>query len=830
MRPIPRDLLRAATIEVVAQDGPQPGTGFFVAPGLACTSASLVGELQRQADGHQLVPTAKPVQLFWRADGKRALRYTASVAAFLPDVDVALLHVDLDDHPCVYLDAAERHYGARQSFSCFGYPPGSESGELCLPEFIGLSHDKWRMRLDVPAPTDLSRFTGAALLNEQSGGVAGLVVGARAVDRAYLVRLTELRQYLVKFFSLEELDSLCAELGFRLDNLPNANQGLDQVALALIRRMDQEGPAAIQRLVELAEQSRSSLPPFQPSDAATIPADAPELSTAYTHVSAAFSERQAGGVDLAWLLDRPELTDLIGAQQRYHTARPGWVRALTADQRRMAGRCYPADVGPPEQCPYPGLRPFTDANAAHFHGREQEVTELLQRISDPTTRLLVITGASGSGKSSLARAGLLPEIRRLGQTMLAGDRALRLNDRPYTDLCAALGIAADLAVPPADAIRAVLAQAGRQRLLVLIDQFEELLYEPAEPSKLAAPTQQRSATGDERRRALELLRDLRRSPDLPVALMLVVRGEAVSLLSQWELAPSEALTHRMRRLSDNGLRQAIVAPAESLGVLVEPPLVERLVAQANPAANPLPLIQVALTILWDTMRGHQLTLANYEQRVGTLAEAIKRQADNILDQFTAADQRLARNMIIRLVDLREKDDDVRRPQRQDQLLTVGDRPAQARLILDRLVETNLLVSDSLRGIDWIELCHEALIADWPTLRDTWLGRSGAGDQPSLRDCELERRSWEYAVEAWRRSDHKRLETDEQAICRGLAWDAGCGQELGPVPGLAEYLGASEQERVKQQRRRWTLLFVLVAVFIIALFVVYIFFAPILPRW
>src|SRR4051794_770234 len=99
------DLLHKAMIEVAAVDGPQSGSGFFVAPGLALTSANLVGFLQQRDTELFLGPTQQLVTIHWRDT-----RYQARVDAFLPEVDLALLQVPLTDHPCVFIDSIRRDY------------------------------------------------------------------------------------------------------------------------------------------------------------------------------------------------------------------------------------------------------------------------------------------------------------------------------------------------------------------------------------------------------------------------------------------------------------------------------------------------------------------------------------------------------------------------------------------------------------------------------------------------------------------------------------------------------------------------------------------------
>lgn len=241
MRAKRSDLLVESTITLQSPDGPHTGTGILVAPGVALTSAALVAKLSRRGEDVVLVPTTHPITVRRHND---ETSYSAHLSTFLPDLDLALLTLPFADHPCVYLDAVSNNNRSKQHLHCFGYPPGDSSGQVCFPEVTGYRSVAGvrRLRLNVPSEVDLTLFTGAALLDEQSGGVCAIVIGAQPVDRVHMVLLTELREYLNRHFSRSDIERLCFDLGFSLDNVPNAPQsGLENLTLEVLRFVDQKG-------------------------------------------------------------------------------------------------------------------------------------------------------------------------------------------------------------------------------------------------------------------------------------------------------------------------------------------------------------------------------------------------------------------------------------------------------------------------------------------------------------------------------------------------------------------------------------------------------------
>ncbi|HMG22308.1 MAG TPA: TIR domain-containing protein, partial [Kofleriaceae bacterium] len=252
----------------------------------------------------------------------------------------------------------------------------------------------------------------------------------------------------------------------------------------------------------------------------------------------------------------------------------------------------------PEQlaCPYPGMRALGAADVGRFFGRDHEVDDLVGRL-DRGERAIYVIGPSGSGKSSLVQAGLLPVIdagsSRLGRTFVA--RTMRPGERPAERLAHALD--GDLATP----VKAVEAFVARhppaERALVFIDQLEELFT---------------MAAADQRQRFIEAVEALR--ANTPCCFVLALRADFYGALMDSKLWPQRTGLSRLdvAPLRGPALAEAITAPAMRAGVQLEARLRDRLVDDAAGEPGVLPLVQETLRMLWDKRRHRYLGLAAYE--------------------------------------------------------------------------------------------------------------------------------------------------------------------------------------------------------------------------
>jgi WD40 repeat protein len=450
-------------------------------------------------------------------------------------------------------------------------------------------------------------------------------------------------------------------------------------------------------------------------------------------------------------------------------------------------------------CPYPGMEPFGEADSRFFFGRDEEIEEVTQRLR--LHPLLVIIGPSGSGKSSLVFAGVLPALR--ASHHFGGGEWRVKTMRPGANPLATLDSLLDGA------------QQHAERTLLVIDQLEEMftLANQEESEAFQATLLERSA-----------------APNL--YMLLTVRIDFYNDLQNTALWP-RMQAHRLvvRPLDDRGLRQAIVRPAEQVGVYVEAALVERLVADAAFEPGMLPLVQETLVLLWDRVERRFLPLSAYEalvlprrayselehgmlQRTG-LQVAMARRADAAYNEIVLPEQQaIIRRIFLRLIQFGEGRADTRRQQPETELQAATDTPAHFRATLEHLVTRRLLTvnQDERNQVRLVDLAHEALIGGWPLLRG-WLAQ--------WRTAERARRRLELKSQEWQRlGEAEGGLLDPVELAEAQRWLASpAATELGISPTLLALVEcsraalnaveqaqrAARQRELEQERRRVRLL-------------------------
>lgn len=378
------------------------------------------------------------------------------------------------------------------------------------------------------------------------------------------------------------------------------------------------------------------------------------------------SGRQAEGLEV-YRRTRALLNDELGLEPGVELQE--LERAiLTQDPTLNLGPDGAAPLAPERDvCPYQGLAPFEMADAEFFFGRERLVDELVGRLADAP--LLALIGPSGSGKSSLLRAGLLPALGGFEQVLL----------RPGDPLP---GLAAG------------------ERTVVAVDQFEEVF----------AP----SVADADRRAYLGALVEAAWDPERRAIVLLAMRADFFGHVAPYvELAdlvgPNHALIGPM---SVSELRRAIERPAERVGLEVEPELVDALVEDVAGEVGGLPLLSTALAELWRDRDGRTLTLAAYE-RAGGVRSAVGRHAEAAFRALDEDGQHSARAILLRLVTGGDGEALTRRRVTQRELEVGADEPVAN--VLQTLVDRRLIVADESS----FELVHESLLEHWPRLAG-WL--------------------------------------------------------------------------------------------------------------
>ncbi len=340
-------------------------------------------------------------------------------------------------------------------------------------------------------------------------------------------------------------------------------------------------------------------------------------------------------------------------------------------------------------CPYPGLVAYDVADADGFFGREANVIECLERLSQ--TGVVAVVGPSGSGKSSLVRAGVAARLARDGTRVVVVTPGAR----------------------PTDALSAV-PRSGSPVALV-VDQCEEavaLCTDPDEQARFFA-----ALTAHAQRAALVIAFRADRLGDLaPHAdfARLVERG-----------------LYLLNPMSAEGVRAAIESPARQAGLRLEAGLVELLVGEVEGRPGALPHLSHALRQTWERREGAVLTIEGY-QATGGIKNAVAQSAERLYDDMSAEQQGMLRDLMLRLVTATPQGEPVRSriPRR---LLTVD---AEHDRLMERLVGARLVTSDD--GV--VELAHEALARAWPRLR-AWLDEDVEG-QRILRHLSLAADNWQ----------------------------------------------------------------------------------------
>lgn len=372
--------------------------------------------------------------------------------------------------------------------------------------------------------------------------------------------------------------------------------------------------------------------------------------------------------------------------------------------------------------PYKGLRAFQSADYQDFFGREKLTAKLLKRIVEKGdySRFLAIVGPSGSGKSSLAKAGLIPALWRgelpnsekwfivemtpssrpideleIALTKLAANQAGNLHEHLQRDSHGLLR-AANLILPN-----------DGSELVLVIDQFEEVF----------------TLSEDEaaRKHFLDLLYTAVNDVKSRVRLIITLRADFYDRPLHYTNF-GEMLRSRLETilpLSAEELERAISKPAERVGVVFEAGLVASMVADMNYQAGALPLLQYALTELFERRKGRLLSREAYEA-MGKSTGALAKRADETYEGFDEAGKIAAKQLFLRLVMVTDGAEDTRRRANRSELLALGDTEIMEDVI-DAFASYRLLTLDNepLSREPVVEVAHEAILREWERLRD-WL--------------------------------------------------------------------------------------------------------------
>jgi len=462
-------------------------------------------------------------------------------------------------------------------------------------------------------------------------------------------------------------------------------------------------------------------------------------------------------------------------------------------------------------CPYRGLFHFGPDDAEYFFGREVFVTELFKATQ--TRNFIPVLGASGSGKSSVVLAGLVPKLQGEGNWKFTHFRpgndpfhALALALVPLytpeldaTDRIAQARKLADYlrggTIPLGDIFAQIKQKHPNVRVLLIADQFEELY----------------TLCSDEtiRRSFLDALLASFSPPNSQLSsAVLVATIRADFLGNALSYSPfADILKNAVKLLgamNREELSQVIEKPADKLGVKFADGLVKRILDSVENEPGNLPLLEFALTELWERRKGKELTHTAYEE-IGEVQGALTTYANQKYQLFNPAEQKQVQRIFVQLVRPGEGAEDTRR------LALKGELGEQSWSLVKQLADTRLVVtSRNSEDIETVEVVHEALIKNWGTLRQ-WM------------TTDRDFRSWQERLRAAMRQ-WQEAQQDEGALLRGVplvvaeSWLQKRSEELSS--GEREFIQNSvilrDRQKKQEERLRQSITLGLSAGFIVAL--------------
>lgn len=453
-------------------------------------------------------------------------------------------------------------------------------------------------------------------------------------------------------------------------------------------------------------------------------------------------------------------------------------------------------------CPYKGLSYFDETDADLFAGREALTAKLVERVLSLTSstspkeeRFLAVVGASGSGKSSLVRAGLVAALRWDQASTDWHIQLLTPTAHPLESLATTLaqGTHSSMAIVRlADDLRwdqrglhkfaseNICLETGA-RLLLVVDQFEELFA-------LCRFEEERAAF-------MRNLLTASSEPQGPVIVVITLRADFYASCANYpELRQALANSQEyIGAMSDEEIRRAIEEPAQRGRWELEPGLVDLLLHEVGHEPGALPLLSHALFETWQRRRGRMMTLSGYASS-GGVRGAIAETAETVFaDQLSHEQRAIARKIFLRLTELSDEGStaDTRRRASFDELILKPEEEVDTRAVLKALADARLITTNE----DSAEVAHEALIREWPTLR-CWLEINRAG-------LRLHRQMTETAQEWLEGGQTSDLLYRGARLAQAREWVATHQDELNELERqfLTASVEASEREAIEREEGR-----------------------------
>jgi WD40 repeat protein/energy-coupling factor transporter ATP-binding protein EcfA2 len=439
--------------------------------------------------------------------------------------------------------------------------------------------------------------------------------------------------------------------------------------------------------------------------------------------------------------------------------------------------------------PYIGLLAFEEADADRFFGRDNASWDLLNDLRDNS--FLAVVGDSGSGKSSLVKAGLLPKLRT-GQSLPGSDQ---WQIEPMTP-----------GRNPDVRLQAILVRyTEKQPLLVFIDQFEEVFTQCDDEA--------------EKRAFMRRITKAVTQPEGPIRFVVTIRGDFLSRCGEYEIADlinaSKPRGYIVKAMTRDELRDAIEKPASRYGVQFEAHLVDQIIEDVESQPGALPLLQHALKELWrlcieaNQLTSPTLTWLAYEQ-IGGVAGALEKRADHLYNSFSTTEQAFTRRLFVQELVRQEGQTYTRRRGLCSSLEKIAPSKALLDRVIDgftgdRLLVTGILPQTSISQTSsqpqsFVEIAHEALLEKWTRLK-TWLQE----DREKIDLLQQLRTNFDNWKSRYQQSDGALLMGALLAnIEEKLEWQDLEPEETAYVRKSLEHREQERREKLRKERQRWML--------------------------
>lgn len=448
--------------------------------------------------------------------------------------------------------------------------------------------------------------------------------------------------------------------------------------------------------------------------------------------------------------------------------RMGWGRSITLVTYPQLDIPTGEEIAFNQENPYRGLYAFESEQAQYFCGRDEAVRTLISRLAE--SRFLAVIGYSGSGKSSLVKAGLLPQLK--------GDRlpgSSQWEIASFTPGEHPLGKLVDILARQ---------QQQNQPHLLFIDQFEEIFT---------------LCQDDEERKAfIRLIAQEVKKAEVETRIILTIRGDFLNRCADYReiitlinnIPPTSFIITPM---SFAELEEAIEKPAKLHGVTFERGLVSQISADVVNRPGVLPILQYALKELWRVCIEEPespeplLTRKGYEE-IGGVKGALDKRATILYESLTTIDQAFARRLFMELVHLGEAGEVTRRRASWDRLEAISDSPQQLQRVVGLLAgsQQRLIITDEKT----VEVAHEALLSEWKLL-NTWIAENLENIRLS-RSLEEDCQEW---VQRFNKSDEALLTGAKLAVI--YEWVNKTQPRLTPLE--SEFLHKSLERRDRQNQ-------------------------------